>query len=272
MNSPSPNPLHSVLLDQDDALRELVRQKYGEIADSGACCGPDGCACGCSGATSTLVELGYDAAEQAAVPDGADLGLGCGNPVSHAGLREGEVVLDLGSGAGVDCFVAARQVGATGRAIGVDMTPAMLARARANAAKAGVANVEFRLGEIEHLPVADASVNAVISNCVVNLSPDKPQVLREAWRALRPGGRLVVSDLVLVRPLREELRRRADLLVGCVAGASLETEYLEFARGAGFERLEVLERRRYAEGSTDDEGAREAFDAVRSITLRAWKP
>ena len=258
--------------DHPDAVRELVRERYGAIAESGACCGPGGCACGCAGATSTLDALGYDAAQQSAVPDGAELGLGCGNPVPHADPAAGEVVLDLGSGAGVDCFVAARRVGEAGRAIGVDMTPAMLARARANAARSGVANVEFRLGEIEHLPVADASVDAIVSNCVINLSPDKPQVFREAWRVLRSGGRLVVSDLVLERPLAEELRRRADLLVGCVAGALLEADYLALAREAGFERLEVLDRRRYAEGAIDDAGAREAFDAVRSITLRAWKP
>lgn len=255
-----------------DAVREAVRSKYQAIAESGECCGPEGCGCGCSGQTSTLDQLGYGAAEQASVPEGADLGLGCGNPVSRAEPQPGEVVLDLGAGAGVDCFVAARRVGAAGRAIGVDMTPAMLARARANAATAGVANVEFRLGEIEHLPVADASVDLVVSNCVINLSPDKPQVFREAHRVLRRGGRLVVSDLVLEQPLAPELRARVDLLVGCVAGASLEADYLEAARAAGFRRLEVLERRRYADpAAATDEAFRVGLEAIRSITLRAWK-
>jgi SAM-dependent methyltransferase len=152
------------------------------------------------------------------------------------------------------------------------MTPAMLSRARANAARQRMPQVEFRLGEIEHLPVADASVDVVISNCVVNLSPDKGQVFHEAARVLKPGGRMIVSDLVLERPLREDLRRRADLLVGCVAGAALESDDLTLARAAGFERLEVLERRRYAAGAAGDADAGEAFDAVRSITLRGWKP
>ena len=183
-------------------------------------------------------------------------------------------MLDLGSGAGIDCFLAAREAGPAGRAIGVDMTPAMIERARANAAKGGYSNVEFRLGEIEHLPVADASVDLIISNCVVNLSPDKPQVFREAHRVLKPGGRLMVSDLVLVRPLSPELQRSVDLYVGCVAGAALREQYLDFMRQAGFASVEVVKEGRYEVGADvlpPDSPERGAFEAVVSITVRARK-
>ena len=209
------------------------------------------------------------------IPEGANLGLGCGNPLGHGEAKPGEAVLDLGSGAGIDCFLAAREIGPTGRVIGVDMTPAMIQRARANAAKAGTENVEFRLGEIEHLPVADASVDLVISNCVVNLSPDKLQVFREAFRALRPGGRLVVSDLVLTRPLEPGMAESVDLYVGCVAGASLLDDYLAMMRGAGFAQVEVLEENAYSVGMEPLAAAsreRAAFEAVVSVKLRAWKP
>src|SRR5439155_22533696 len=208
-------------------------------------------------------------------PEGATLGLGCGNPLAFANAQPGETVLDLGSGAGIDCFLAAREVGAGGRVIGVDMTPAMLERARSNAGKHGYANVEFRLGEIEHLPVADATVDLVISNCVVNLSPDKPQVFREAFRALRGGGRMLVSDLVLTREIGSELKQNVDLYVGCVAGASLEEDYLRFIREAGFEDVEAVNRSRYDGGAdrlAPGSPEREAFDAVASVKVRARKP
>jgi SAM-dependent methyltransferase len=250
-----------------------VREKYGAVAQGGTC------GCGCCQSTpgdeAMLAALGYSAEQRAAIPEGADLGLGCGNPLAHAGLQPGETVLDLGSGAGIDCFLAAREVGAGGRVIGVDMTPAMLERARGNAAKVASTNVEFRLGEIEHLPVADASVDAIISNCVVNLSPDKPQVFREALRVLRPGGRLVVSDLVLARELGDALRRDVDLYVGCVAGASLKDEYLRLIREAGFHDVQVVEELRYEVGMQNlpaGSPEREAFSAVTSVKVRANKP
>jgi len=259
-----------------DEVRAVVREKYGAIAEgrTAGCCGD---ACGCGGGTITVsaAALGYTAADADAIPAGADLGLGCGSPTAHADIRPGEVVLDLGSGAGIDVFIAARAAGPTGMAIGIDMTPAMLARARQNAAQAGVGNVEFRLGEIEHLPVADASVDAVVSNCVINLSPEKPAVFAEAFRVLRPGGRLAVSDLVLRRPLAEAARRSADLWCGCVAGASLEAEYLEAIRGAGFDRVEVVGRFAYGTASAGDAASdfdREALEAVVSIQVKAFKP
>jgi SAM-dependent methyltransferase len=254
-------------------IRVVVREKYGAIAegkDPGCCA--SGC---CSGDTAVLDQLGYTAKQSATIPEGANLGLGCGNPLAFAQAQPGETVLDLGSGAGIDCFLAASEVGPSGSVIGVDMTPAMIERARANAAKAGAANVEFRLGEIEHLPVADGSVDLIISNCVVNLSPDKPQVFREALRALKPGGRLLVSDLVLTRPLTPELQNDVDLYVGCVAGASLREDYLRMMREAGFAGVEMLSEGRYEVGRgalAEGSAAREAFEAVVSVKVRARKP
>jgi SAM-dependent methyltransferase len=221
-----------------------------------------------------LEQIGYTPEQIGAIPHESNLGLGCGSPLLLAEAAPGEAVLDLGSGGGLDVFLAAQAVGPNGRAIGVDMTPAMLERARGAAAKHGVANAEFRLGEIEHLPVADASVDLVISNCVINLSPDKPQVFREAHRVLKPGGRMVVSDLVLVRPLSPEMQRSVDLYVGCIAGASLREDYLRMAGQAGFEHVEVLTETRYDPGLSslpDESPERAAFDAVRSITVRAFR-
>ncbi len=259
-------------IEEGTDVRSVVRDRYGAVASgtSKSC----GCCAGPQDAEAVLAKIGYTAEQAAAIPEGANLGLGCGNPIAHAQLKAGEVVLDLGSGAGIDCFLAAREVGANGRVIGVDMTPPMLERARATAKKLGVANVEFRLGEIEHLPVADASVDVIISNCVVNLSPEKARVFGEARRVLRPGGRLVVSDLVLTRELTPELRRHAELYAGCVAGAALEAEYLRLVREAGFEDVRVVERTGYdvgadafAEGSPE----REAFAAVVSIKVQATR-
>ncbi len=252
-------------------IRGVVREKYGEIAEGKR----SGCGCaspGCGG--DTLLGLGYTEEQKAALPEGADLGLGCGNPLAHAEVKAGETVLDLGSGAGVDCFLAARDAGPTGRAIGVDMTPAMIEKARANAAKGGYTNVEFRLGEIEHLPVADASVDCIISNCVVNLSPDKPQVFREALRVLKRGGRLLISDLVLTRTLSPALQKNIELYVGCVAGAALKDDYLDMIRAAGFAQVEVVEERGYTVGlDALPEGGweREAFASVVSVKVRARK-
>src|SRR5437867_5998856 len=208
-------------------IRTVVRERYGAIAagDPNGCCGGTGCGCG---STETLLSepttLGYSAEQTAAIPKGANLGLGCGNPIAIAEPKPGETVLDLGSGGGIDAFLAAREVGPAGHVIGVDMTPAMIDRARHNAAEGGFGNVEFRLGEIEHLPVADGSVDVIVSNCVVNLSPEKARVFREAFRALRPGGRMVVSDLVLEKPLPPEIRDSIEAYVGCIAGASLKED------------------------------------------------
>lgn len=223
-------------------IREQVRAGYAAIAvgTGGSCCGPTSC-CGGSSETDTATQLaqsiGYGAEELSALPEGANMGLSCGNPVALATLREGEVVLDLGSGGGFDVFIAGRKVGASGRAIGVDMTPEMLSRARRNLEtyreKSGLDNVEFRLGEIEHLPVADASVDVVISNCVINLSPDKAQVWREIARVLKPGGRVSVSDIALLKPLPEAARASVEALVGCVAGASLVDDTQRMVDDAG---------------------------------------
>ncbi len=253
-------------------IRTAVRERYGDIAEgrTSGCCGT-GCGCG-SG--DVLTEIGYSAADAAAIPEGADLGLGCGNPLADAGVKTGETVLDLGSGAGIDVFLAAREVGASGHVIGVDMTPAMIERARANAAKSGATNVEFRLGEIEHLPVADATVDLIISNCVINLSPDKPAVFREALRALKPGGRLVVSDLVLTRPLSEQARNDVELYVGCVAGALLKDDYLDAMRRAGFADVAIVREHAYTVGApsdTADRAVSDAFESVVSVKVRATK-
>ena len=224
-------------------IRKKVRDGYAQVALGAkqSCCGPASPCCG-SGSSAQFISgaVGYSREQMDAVPEGANLGLGCGNPVALASLRAGETVLDLGAGAGFDCFLAAREVGDTGRVIGVDMTPEMLAKARENAVKGGYRNVEFRLGEIEHLPVADATVDIILSNCVINLSPEKPQVFAEAFRVLKPGGRLAVSDVVLLRPLPPALAQSAAAYLGCVAGASLREDYLEMLRRSGFGEVRIV--------------------------------
>lgn len=225
----------------NDKIREEVRQHYAEIArNGGSCCaGSSCCSAGSPAKGDISARLGYSAEELAAVPEGANLGLGCGNPQAIAALKPGETVLDLGSGGGFDCFLAARQVGETGRVIGVDMTPDMISKARANATRSGYGNVQFRLGEIEHLPVADGSVDVILSNCVVNLSPDKPQVYREAFRVLRPGGRLAISDVVAVKPLPAAVLGSLDAYCGCLAGAAALAELEKILVGAGFTEVEI---------------------------------
>ncbi|MCX8125753.1 MAG: arsenite methyltransferase, partial [Dehalococcoidia bacterium] len=215
--------------------------RYGKMARQASTCCPAGVSCcGPTAPADISRNIGYAEDELGSVPEGANLGLGCGNPVALASLKKGEAVLDLGCGAGFDCFLAAARVGPAGNVIGVDMTPEMLAKARANARKGGYKNVEFRLGEIENLPVADGSVDVVISNCVINLSPDKQRVFKEAFRVLKPGGRLVVSDIVLLGRLPKAVTRSVEAYVGCVAGADLKERYLEKIRNAGFDDVRVV--------------------------------
>ncbi|WP_027084613.1 arsenite methyltransferase [Cohnella panacarvi] len=227
-----------------DEIRQHVRNRYKQIAMQGAseegCCGPSsGCCDTHSEANAVSSVLGYSDAELGDVPSGANLGLGCGNPQAIASLRGGEVVLDLGSGGGFDCFLASRQVGETGQVIGVDMTPEMISRARSNAANGSYRNTEFRLGEIEHLPVADNSVDVIISNCVINLSPNKPQVFNEAYRVLRPGGRLAISDVVATATMPEEWKSDPESLSACISGASTVDEMEQMLRAAGFRDIRI---------------------------------
>jgi arsenite methyltransferase len=229
-----------------DALRQQVRSRYAAAASgSGSCCGSEGGNCGdsCCGASGSpegvALELGYSVEDLASLPPGSNLGLGCGNPSALLSLAAGETVLDLGSGGGIDCFIAARRVGPNGRVIGVDMTPEMVARARSEALRAGSTNVEFRLGEIEHLPVADGAVDVVISNCVINLVPDKAQVYREAFRVLRPGGRLAISDVVALHPVSEEMRGDPEQWASCSSGALVREEVEALLRSSGFADVSV---------------------------------
>ncbi len=252
-------------------------------AEAAGCCGPQATenagncapqagveAAGCCGSsTSGLADtlsrvVGYSDGELGSIPEGANLGLGCGNPTALASLKEGETVVDLGAGGGIDCFLASNAVGQTGHVIGVDMTAEMVSRARANAERGGYQNVDFRLGEIENLPVADGTVDAIISNCVINLSPDKRRVFSESFRTLKPGGRMMVSDIVLTGELPDEVRQSLAAYAGCVAGALPKEEYLAGLAEAGFEDVEVVTET--AMGSGEIEGA------IASINVRAVKP
>lgn len=231
-----------------DKIRKNVRSRYAEIAKTKTkgCCGVSCCSSSPANGADTSTKLGYSARDMQAVPAESNMGLGCGNPQAIANLKEGEVVLDLGSGGGFDCFLAARKVGNNGRVIGIDMTPEMVSKARENANKGKYKNVEFRLGEIEHLPVADNSVEVIISNCVINLSPDKKQVFREAYRALKHGGRLAISDVVAVRPLPDKVKKDLAAYAGCVAGAALVSDVRTMLSKAGFSgvRVEINEASR----------------------------
>ncbi len=237
-------------VDERFAVRESVRQGYAKIADTG-CCGSGGACCGPAPlAPDALAEaIGYSADDLAAIPGGANMGLSCGNPTAIAALRPGETVLDLGSGGGFDCFIAGPKVGPTGRVIGVDMTPEMLSKARRNTAAYrqhfGLDNVEFRLGEIESLPVADASVDVVLSNCVLNLSSDKPRVWREIARVLRPGGRVAISDMALLRPLPAAILADLEALIGCIAGAVPVEETRAMAAAAGLTNIVLTPKPAY---------------------------
>jgi arsenite methyltransferase len=229
---------------KEEKIRKQVRKRYGKIAEtSNSCCPTNTNTCGCGTQSSADMSklIGYSDNEINSVPEGANLGLGCGNPTALASLKEGERVLDLGSGAGFDVFLAAKKVGNTGRVIGVDMTPQMLDKARANAAKGKYSNVEFRLGEIENLPVADGSVDVIISNCVINLSPNKKRVFEEAYRVLAPKGRLIVSDIVLLEELPEVVQSNVEAYGACVAGAEIKAKYIGLIEQAGFRNVKVVD-------------------------------
>lgn len=256
-----------------DEIRQAVRQQYGRVAASEGCgCGP--ACCGETTATADTLSqaLGYSADETAIVPEGSNMGLGCGNPQAIANLKAGETVLDLGSGGGFDCFLAARQVGDSGKVIGVDMTPTMVSKARANAEKGGYRNVEFRLGEIENLPVADGTVDAIISNCVINLSPNKHRVFAESYRVLKPGGRLAISDVVAFAELPEDFRLDMALFTGCMAGASQISEVEEMLRTNGFEQIRIAPRDESKAFIRDWAPGMAITDYVVSATIEAIKP
>jgi SAM-dependent methyltransferase len=276
---------------KDDEIRKAVRNRYAKIARGGKesgqastpreaeCCrarqaiNPASCCAGeeavsevsCCNPQGTLSKsISYTDEELGVIPDGANMGLGCGNPTALASLSEGEVVLDLGSGGGIDCFLAAHAVGASGKVIGVDMTPEMIEKARENASKGGYQNVEFRLGEIEHLPVADSSVDVIISNCVINLSTDKAQVFGEAYRVLKPGGRIMVSDIVLLKELPESIRNDMNAWACCVGGANMKEEYLAKIGAAGFRDVEIISETPVGLGGLEG--------MIASISVCAFKP
>jgi len=253
-----------------DRVRNTVRNHYSTVADGTV---DRGCAPGCCGATPEMsVAVGYTEEDLASVPEGANMGLGCGNPQVISALAPGETVLDLGSGGGFDCFLAAKKVGQGGRVIGVDMTPQMVSKARDNAAKLEASNVDFRLGEIEHLPVADNTVDVILSNCVINLSPDKAQVFRDAFRVLKPGGRLAISDVVALKPLPDSLKADAEALYACVAGAAPVGDTEALLAEAGFTAVEVVvehESRAFIKDWIPGSGAE---DYVASAKIMAKKP
>lgn len=248
-------------MDADDK-KAVIKKKYGEIAMAGGSCCVSSSCCGNSSPIELSKSIGYTGDQILSFPD-ANMGLGCGNPTAFAEIRPGDVVLDLGSGAGFDCFLAAEKVGSSGKVIGVDMTPEMLEKAKANTVKYGYSNVEFRSGDIEALPIEDKSVDIIISNCVINLAPDKEKVFREAFRVLKPGGKMYLSDMVLLAELPEDLKNNKDLLAGCVAGALLKEDYLRLLKEAGFS-VEIL--------SEDSEISEKQYGGlpVESLKLKAW--
>jgi len=256
---------------KNDEIRQVVREQYAKVADDGCGCGPSCCTPDEASAPSSI-QFGYSIDDLASVPEGSDMGLGCGNPQAIANLKVGETVLDLGSGGGVDVFLAASQVQESGYVIGVDMTPAMVTKARANAEAGGYRNVEFRLGEIEHLPVADETVDVIISNCVINLSPDKSAVFKEAFRVLKPGGRLAISDVVASAAIPDEVREDLELYTGCISGAATVPEVEAMLGVAGFTRIHLAPKdesktfmEAWAPGSN-------LTDYVISATIEAVKP
>jgi len=273
---------------KDSEIKVLVKESYGKIARTGgSCCPTKGSCCGTLPPEDISKGIGYSEEEMNSVPRGANLGLGCGNPIALASIKEGETVLDLGSGAGFDSFLAASRVGPAGKVIGVDMTPEMIKKAEENAAKGDYGNVQFRQGELEDLPVEDNSVDVVISNCVINLVPDKKKAFAEAFRVLKPGGRLMVSDLVLRQELPLSIRESIEGYVGCISGAAMKDAYLDAIRSAGFDDVEVIEESAFSldffvsEGTDQPAGqspgmsreeVSEFADSVSSIKVRAIKP
>ena len=254
-----------------DEIKKIVKEGYAKaVKQTTSCCSSNSCCGGTSQAKTISKTVGYSDAEINAVPEGANLGFGCGNPVALASLKEGDVVLDLGSGAGFDAFLAAKRVGKTGRVIGVDMTPEMIGKAKENAQKGEYSNVEFRLGEIEKLPVEDNSVDVIISNCVINLSPDKEAVFKEGYRVLKSGGRLMVSDLVLAKDLPTTIKKSVEAYVGCLAGAIKKDEYLKLIIMAGFKDMKVISESSYPVDAMFD-NLEAAQNAVVSIKVSAIK-
>ncbi|MDH4184564.1 MAG: arsenite methyltransferase [Nitrospinota bacterium] len=265
------------------SITEKVRERYGAIAE-----GVSSSCCGSGGSASFSGKIGYLGEDLGAIPKKADLGLGCGSPLGHDIVKEGDTVLDLGSGGGIDCFIAANKVGPKGKVIGVDMTPQMLALARRNAAEGGYTNVEFREGTIENLPVDDSSVDVIISNCVINLSADKEKVFRDMYRALKPGGKFVVSDITLLKPLPDFIKTSLEAYIGCVAGAMLKDEFLAAAKSAGFADVSVLKEESYRQmaeaylsqgsgcgcgnGMQFSDKILDIASAVTSVTVMAQKP
>ena len=275
---------------ENNEVKKVVREGYAKVVrEANSCCSAPtvSCCAPTSSAGNISAKIGYSQEELEKVPEGANLGLGCGNPIALASLKEGETVLDLGSGAGLDCFLAAKKVGIKGRVIGVDMTPEMIDKARSNAHKDGYENVEFRLGEIENLPVSDGSVDIVISNCVINLSPDKSRVFKETFRALRTGGRVMVSDIVLLKELPDFIKNSPEAYVGCISGAIMKDEYLGAIREAGFQKVRIVGETSFplqyvaddtlAKAAIDKTGIsqdelKDAVDSITSIQVCAEKP
>ena len=248
---------------KSEKIKKVVREGYAKIATTvRSCNSPLNSCCGNTDlAPDISMKTGYTEEELKAVPDGANLGLGCGNPVALASLKEGEIVLDLGSGAGFDCFLAADKVGKNGRVIGVDMTPEMIEKARENIKKGNYENVEFRLGEIENLPVADNFVDVVISNCVVNLAPDKRRVFIETFRVLKPGGRLMISDIVLLKELPDFIKSSIEAYIGCLSGAIMRDEYIDAIKNAGFKEIKIIDETYFpVECMVNDPTARAIID------------
>jgi len=275
---------------KDEKIRKIVRESYAKVAKKEtSCCAsaPTPCSCSTPNSAELSKKIGYSQEDIDSVPEGANLGLGCGNPVELAFLKEGETVLDLGSGAGFDCFLAASRVGKNGKVIGVDMTPEMIDKARENARKDKYQNVEFRLGEIETLPVADGTVDVVISNCVINLSPNKKRVFEEAFRVLKPSGRLMVSDIVLSKKLPEVIKKNVQAYIGCLSGAEMKNKYLKLIEETGFEQVKIVEEYCFPiENTANDpiaqaivkttetpaEAIKEIASTVASVKVSAVKP
>ena len=249
---------------EEEEIKKFVKKRYGEMAKAGQSCCPS-CECGAS-----LIELGkrigYSEEDLRNVPDASNMGLGCGNPAALAALKEGEIVLDLGSGGGIDVFLAAKRVGPKGKVIGIDMTEEMIKRAKSTAKKYNYENIEFRLGEIEHLPVEDNSIDVIISNCVINLSPDKEKVFREAYRVLKNGGKIMISDLVTEGEIPEEIRKSFDAWAGCIAGALEKNKYLDIISKTGFQKIKIVSESSYDLGVSE-----QLKGKITSVAVEAYK-